>query len=398
MEVMKELIFPKLSERNQKRIKDIEAVENYILSESEKMNKISMIVERYVMGLSDQEQGDLEDEMNRQMKKKYEDIAKQLERTVIHKIAIKDGNIEYKTNGEVVGYTLNQFSMDESGEYFRIATTKNRTWSEYADEEDKESYSNLYILDDELKVVGSVEELAKGERIYSVRFMQDRAYLVTFKQTDPLFVIDLKNPRSPKVLGELKIPGFSNYLHPYDNNYLIGIGKETKENEWGGVTTLGVKFSLFDVSDVGDPKEVDTYVVGDQGSDSIALNDHKAFLFSKEKNLLAVPVTIREDKTGRGWGELTFSGAIVFDIDENGFELKGKIDHSDGGKIANRDCWWGYCYYENNVLRNLYMDDVLYSFSNKYLKMNKIDDLELVKELELKKVRSGEEDDFEIIN
>ena len=268
------------------------------------------------------------------MKAKYQDISKELEKTVIHKIAINKDKMEYKAVGEVTGSVLNQFSMDETDGKFRIATTKNQIWSQYMDEKEVQSYNNLYVLDENLRAIGSLENLAQGERIYSVRFMQNRAYMVTFQQTDPLFVIDLSNPQSPKVLGKLKIPGFSNYLHPYDDTTLIGIGKDTSEREGGGVTTKGLKLSLFDVADVANPKEIDTYVMGGVGSDSIALNDHKAFLFSKEKNLLVIPVAIRESVKLNEWGKLTFSGAAVFKVDKNGFELKGKIDHSDGGKTS----------------------------------------------------------------
>jgi len=227
--------------------------------------------------------------------------------------------------------------------------------------------------------------------------MGKRMYLVTFVQTDPLFTIDLSDPNNPKVLGELKIPGYSNYLHPYGDDMLIGLGKDTAASEWGGVKTKGIKLSLFDVSDVANPKEVDTYVAGDAGSDSIALSDHKAFLFSKEKELLSIPATIAEDKDGRGWGQMVFSGALVFRVDKTGFELKGKIDHSDGGKVGIQDCWWGYCYYDNNVLRSLYIGDNLYTYSNKYLKANSLDDLKELKNLELKKEKKGG-DDFIIVN
>ena len=269
------------------------------------------------------------------------------------------------------------------------------TWSRF-NLERQESYNNLYVLDDNLKVIGALENLAEGEKIYSVRFMQNRAYMVTFKQIDPLFVIDLSNPKNPKVLGKLKIPGYSDYLHPYDDTTLIGLGKDTGESEWGGVRVKGLKLSLFDVSDVNDPKEIDVYIMGDSGSDSIALHDHKAFLFSLDKNLLSIPVSIRESAGSRGYGKLTFSGAAVFNVDKTGFELKGKIDHSDGGRISNQDYWRGYNYYDNTVKRSLYIDDVLYTFSNKYLKMNELDDLNLVKKLELKKEKPG--GDFEITN
>ncbi len=398
MEIMKEVVYPRLSIKNQERIAKIEAVENFILSQQEKMNKINYIVERYINSLADEERDKLEDEVEKNLKQKYADISKELEKTVIHKIAVSDGALEYKTYGEVTGQVLNQFSMDERDGYFRIATTKNRTWSRFENER-QESYNNLYVLDSGLKVVGALENLAEGEKIYSVRFMQNRAYMVTFKQIDPLFVIDLTDPTNPKVLGELKIPGYSDYLHPYDDTTLIGLGKHTGESEWGGVRIKGLKLSLFDVSDVSKPKEIDTYIMGDAGSDSIALRDHKAFLFSLDKNLLSIPVSIRESLGGRSYGKLTFSGAAVFKVDkETGFELKGKIDHSDGGRPADRDYWRGYSYYDNTVKRSLYIDDVLYTFSNKYLKMNELDDLDLVKKLELKKEKSGTGDDFEIVN
>ena len=396
MEVAKELIMPSLSERNQERVRSIEAVDNYILSPNEKRSKISAIIERYVNRLSDDEQEELQENLEAKMKEKYTSIADELEKTIIHKIAINKNNLDYKGNGEVKGQVLNQFSMDESDGYFRIATTKNRTWSRYT-EESQESYSNLFVLDENLKEVGSIEGLAEGERIYSVRFMQNRAYMVTFKQMDPLFVIDLTHPTSPKVLGELKIPGYSDYLHPFNEDTLIGFGKDTGETEWGGVRTKGLKLSLFDVSDVSNPSEIDTYIMGDSGSDSIALRDHKAFLFSYDKELLSIPVSIQENLEGRYSGRLSFSGAAVFKVTKDGFELKGKIDHSDGGRAGTREDWYGYNYYNNTVKRSLYIDDTLYTFSSKYIKMNNISDLEEVDTIVLKKERNSS-DDFEIIN
>lgn len=398
MEVMREIVYPRLSEKDRERIAKIEATENFILSDNEKMSKISLILEKFGNTLTEEEMAKLEKEMEEKMKQKYEDISKELEKTVIHKIAIDQDKLSYKTFGEVTGYVLNQFSMDENNGYFRIATTKNRNWSRWAEDGQNESYSNLYVLDENLKLTGKVEELAKGEQIYSVRFMQGRAYMVTFRQTDPLFVIDLNDPANPKVLGKLKIPGFSSYLHPYDENTLIGIGKETTENEWGGAVTGGVKLSLFDVSDVANPKEIDKYELGDRGSDSIALQDHKAFLFSKDKNLLVIPVTIYEKKSAEdSYGSFAYEGAAVFNVDITGFKLKGKIDHSNG-RQGERDYWGGYYYYDNSVKRSLYIDDVLYTFSNQYLKMNNLIDLSLVANLELKKEKSGPDDDFEIIN
>lgn len=411
MEVLKEIIFPNLSQRDQDRINKINLVENFILSREEKMMKIGLILTRYMESLDDDEQEKLEDKLEKAMKKKYEDISKELEKTVIHKIAIDKGVLIYQNFGEVTGQVLNQFSMDEQGDYFRIATTKNRRWSQFSD--DNQSYNNLYVLDKDLKQVGAVENLAEGERIYSVRFMQNRAYMVTFRQTDPLFVIDLKDPKNPKVLGELKILGFSNYLHPYDNDTLIGLGRDADERG----RTKGVKLSLFDVSDVSNPEEIDNYIIGDRGASSIALNNHKAFLFSRDKNLLVIPVTRNSDVIMPLFEEeeldieiqcigdgcilpppkrrKRFRGAMVFNVTKDGFELKGEINHDDGTDV--NDWWRGYSFYDTTVQRSLYIDDVLYTFSNKFLKMNELDDLDLVKNLELEK-KKGEDDDFEVIN
>ena len=164
------------------------------------------------------------------------------QKTAIHRIHIDGSVMNYTASGEVPGMVLNQFSMDEYDGYFRVATT---TYGET-------TQNNVYVLNMSLNITGSLTDLAQGETIYSARFMGKRGYLVTFKQIDPLFVIDLENPYDPKVLGYLKVTGYSDYLHPYDENHIIGIGKETTdagEFAW----YQGVKISLFDVTDVSQP-------------------------------------------------------------------------------------------------------------------------------------------------
>lgn len=381
MDMLKEYVFPEMSEKDRETISKIEKTDNDILSPMEKYRKITALMAKYENMFADRED-EFEKEMEKRIKQKYEDISKELEKTVIHKIEIKDGKLEYKTFGEVTGRVLNQFSMDESEGYFRIATTRSRDWSRF-NNDSSQSYSNIYVLDNDMKVVGKVEELAKGEQIYSVRFMQNRAYMVTFRQTDPLFAIDLSNPASPQVLGELKVPGFSSYLHPYDETTLIGLGKEADSE--GGIIG-GVKLSLFNVSDVKNPKEIDKYVLGDRSSDSIAINEHKAFLFSKDKNLLVIPVSTQgimeiwssarpEISPENIIDKNYFNGAAVFNISKRGFELKGKIDHADSDE--------NYYDYQSNVQRSLYINDVLYTLSNKYLKANLLNTLEEVKSLKI---------------
>jgi len=216
---------------------------------------------------------------------------------------------------------------------------------------------------------GRKTDLAEGERIYSTRFVGDRLYMVTFRQIDPFFVIDLSNPEKPESLGELKIPGFSRYLHPYDEDHIIGIGRDATDMG----RTQGLKISLFDVSAVENPKEVAKFVADEKYAQSTAEYEHKAFLFSKEKNLLVIPAysyNYREE------GE-TYNGALVFNINTEEIELRGLIDHS-GSLDSNY-------YYRAGVERSLYIEDMLYTKSPNLIRINALDDLEGVKNIELEK-------------
>ena len=316
---------------------------------------------------------------------------KEVEKSVIAKFEMDNGKIRYQGTGEVLGHVLNQFSIDEYNGNFRIATTI----SGYSDNKDT-STNNLYILDGDLKVIGGLEEVAPGESIYSVRFIGERAYLVTFKQVDPLFVIDLSDPTNPTILGKLKIPGYSDYLHPYDETHLIGIGKEVDESidadkvhTEGAVyytAIQGVKLAIFDVSDVSNPIEMYKEVIGDRGTESEATSNHKAFLFDKEKGLLILPMTVVELRPGQSkgdQGEYTFQGAYVYDISlENGFELRGRVSHYDNDDDFKKS--GNYFYGESSILRSFYIEDVLYTFSNKRIQLNDLNSLETLKRLDLK--------------
>lgn len=291
--------------------------------------------------------------------------------TAIHKIAIDNGAITYLARGEVPGYLKNQFAMDEYNNNLRVATTSNvyTTRGSY-------EYNNVFVLNSGMKTVGELTHIAEQETIYSTRFIGDRLYMVTFKRIDPFFVIDLATPSAPKILGKLKIPGYSDYLHPYDKDYIIGIGKETGTNEWGGVSTQGLKLALFDVRDVENPKQVGKVEIGDSGSDSAALSDHKAFLFDKAKNLLVIPArVVRQDAIHSeklsGDQPQVWYGAYVFGVDPaHGFVLKGTVEHGTGGS--------GYYYYgssKNEVKRSLYIGDTLYTLSTAKILANPLDNI-----------------------
>jgi inhibitor of cysteine peptidase len=297
--------------------------------------------------------------------------------TGIYRFSIRDGQIRYSGSGEVTGHLLNQFSMDESAGNLRVATTVQGYGSSGSYE-----YNNVFVLDPGMKTVGSLKYIAPGEQIYSTRFIDDRLYMVTFRRIDPLFVIDLSDPTNPGILGKLKVPGYSDYLHPYDQNHLIGIGKETGTNDWGGVSTSGLKLALFDVSDVNHPVEVDHVEIGEAGSDSEALRDHKAFLFSKEKDLLVIPVRevekglLKEDSSP--YTQRIWQGAYVFKVSsDKGFTLRGRVTHSDEDTSGY---YWGS---RNAVKRSLYIGDVLYTLSSDSLIATDLGTMSPIREIPL---------------
>ena len=249
--------------------------------------------------------------------------------------------------------------MDENGKYFRIATTTGESNLGVTDE----TSNNLYILNSNLEEVGKVTGFGQGERIYSVRYIGNKAYVVTFKQTDPLFVIDLSNPEKPEILGELKIPGYSTYMHPYDETHIIGFGYDTKE-DGTRITTNGLKMVMFDVSDLNNPKELFKVQVGDRNTNSELIYNHKALLYSKEKNIIAFPLTTYTR------GKVNTRAAIYEISLEKGFILKGEI--------ANEKYESG-----QRVERIVYANDAYYTLSSKLIKAADMKTLKVIKEIEI---------------
>ena len=306
--------------------------------------------------------------------------------TTIVKLGInEDGSVSYVGKANLDGSAINQFSFDEYNSNLRVAL------------EDDEK-SRIVVLNKKMKQIGVSEVVGEGESMYSSRFVGDRAYLVTFKYTDPLFTFDLSNPKNPKLLGELKMPGYSTYIHPYDENHLIGIGVQTEEvvvrdpqGEIRGSNTYvtGLKMAIFDVTDVNNPKQLSDVTIGDKNTKSPILTNHKALLFSKEKGIIAIPVNsysspITEqtvsttdveklvDKYNSGSSSDYISeGYLIYNIDtENGISLKGVIEHSSANKNTKS--------YGSQVLRGLYIKDSLITISQHVLKVN---DLQTLKEI-----------------
>jgi uncharacterized secreted protein with C-terminal beta-propeller domain len=228
--------------------------------------------------------------------------------------------------------------------------------------------------------------------------MGDRAYLVTFKKVDPFFTLDLSDPYNPKVLGELKIPGFSDYLHPFDENHIIGIGLDTVEaldslkeaRNLDFAWYQGVKIAIFDVTDFENPKEMGRVIIGDRGTTTPVTNDHKAFLFDREKELMVLPISLYEISeeikanndgyTGNTYGEFKLHGAYVYKVSlEKGFELKGVITHDQNDPQQQYNKW----NYGSQISRSLYIDNALYTISDSMVKINNLDDLSEITSISL---------------
>ena len=291
----------------------------------------------------------------------------QEEVSTVHKFNLqtKQADLLYVGSGVVKGRVLNQFAMDEHNGYLRIATTTGRLPSAKV----HSTLSVLQDLDDHLHLVGQLDNLAPKEDIRSMRFDGGRAFMVTFKKTDPLFTFDLTTPSAPRVLAELKIPGFSTYMHMMDKEHLLTIGYDA--NDQGSFAWFtGVMLQIFDVRNMSSPRLVFKEVIGTRGSSSVALNNHLAFTYFAPKNLLALPMTVCEGSNGGGsYGkDMTFSGLMVYDVTATGgFNLRGKVAHKAGSGVTCSN-WWTRA--NSQVKRSIIMDDYVYSVSGEQIKVN----------------------------
>jgi len=272
-------------------------------------------------------------------------------RTGVQRFDISGNDPKLVATGSFDGYLINQFAADASGEYLRVATTQ---WTESG------SVNAVYVLTtqgEKIEQVGALTGIAPGETIQSVRFMGDKAYLVTFKQVDPLFTIDLSSPTSPKIVGELKIPGFSRYLQPFGDGYIVGIGRDA-DPETG--RTTGLKLSLFDVRDDSNPKELASYRISQPSNGwswSDAEWDHHALGYFPELGVIAVPVQgyVQADPATGPNGEWVppkyQSDLVLFKIDT-------------AGSITNI----GTVEHDSFLLRSSRIGDVVYSVADLDLK------------------------------
>ncbi len=284
--------------------------------------------------------------------------------TDIHKFDISDPkSTQYVASGRVDGFMLSQWSMSEYEGNLRVATTSSPDWW-WGATESSESFVTVFEEDNgELVQIGQVGGLGKGERIYSVRFIDDTGYVVTFRQTDPLYTIDLSDPTNPEVVGELKILGYSAYLHPVGDGLLLGVGQDATDQG----RTLGTQISLFDVSDPANPTRIHNYTL-DDGYSAVEW-DHRAFLHWPQTGLTVIPVSIwswdEDSETESG-----FVGAIAIEATEDGIEEIGRITHKPKN-LEEEEYWWGPM-----IERSMVIGDSLYTYSYDGILQSDLDSLE----------------------
>ncbi|MCZ6655046.1 MAG: beta-propeller domain-containing protein [Planctomycetota bacterium] len=262
----------------------------------------------------------------------------------IHKVALTKGGAAYSASGSVQGRLVNQFALGEYQDHLRVATTTGWPWAWDA----QTSTNNVFVLatdGDTLKTVGSITGLAPGEQIYSARFLGERGFMVTFRQIDPLFALDLSNPADPRVAGELKITGFSEYIHPLDEDHLLTLGRAGTDEGF----IEGLQLSIFDVSDLSNPQLVTTKQIGGPGTYSEAEYNHKAITFYPQENLLALPVQIYGDF----WEYETSAVQVYHVTPQDGITLRGQIS-TEPNAAAEYPSYWGWS-------RGLFIDNTVYA-------------------------------------
>lgn len=268
----------------------------------------------------------------------------------------------YVASGSVPGHIINQFSLDEHNGKLRVSTT-----SQVPAEPSWTTSNNVFVLEaqgTDLEQIGAVTDLAPGETIQSTRFVGDRGYVVTFRRVDPLFVIDLADPASPSVAGELKIPGFSEYMHPLDDGHLLTIGRDGEEDG----TVTGLALQIFDVTNASAPALLHKEALdGAKYMHSEAEYNHKAFTYYGALGVLAFPLVSFDGETG-----VMSSTLELFNVDiEDGFSRLGAVDHSAFFSSVPSGCYYGGA----AVQRGLFIEDYVYSYSQGGVLVNALDDL-----------------------
>jgi uncharacterized secreted protein with C-terminal beta-propeller domain len=296
--------------------------------------------------------------------------------TAVHKLAFTDTGTQYVASGMVTGRPLNQYALGEYEGYLRIATTL-----EQYDTLGFTRTNSVYVLgesgaDADLAIVGQIENIAPGESIYAARFLGPRGFVVTFKKIDPLFTLDMSDPANPQILGELKVPGYSDHIQLMDADHLLTIGKDA-DDEGSFAWYQGVQLSIFDVSDMANPQLMHKEIIGVRGTESEANHNPKAFNYFPARDALAFPINVYEGNTDGGpvYGEHTFTGLYVYRVTvADGFEFLGGISSRESDES---NCWWGGWWYYG-FARGVFIGDAVYAATEQGVKAAMLDDVSTV--------------------
>jgi hypothetical protein len=304
----------------------------------------------------------------------YSELPDELSASTVHRFLLEGGtkSVSYAGSGVVKGRVLNQFSLDEHDGALRVATTTG-----YLPE--PEVHSTVTVLlpagDGDLDKAGAIDHIAPGEDIRSVGLVGDKGFVVTFKKTDPLFTLDLSDPHAPRLVGELKIPGFSTYLQMLDPGHLLSIGYDAQD-EGSFAWFQGIMLQVFDVSDLAKPSLLHKTVIGTRGTTSDAATNHLAFTYFKPKDMLAVPMVICEGGSGGSdYGDtVAFDGLLVYKVTvANGFESVGRLPRA-GPASPGCQNWWTQSV--STVERSIFMDDYVWAVQSATLRAGRLDMLD----------------------
>lgn len=371
-EAEKKLIFNLLNSGEKEQIKDIENSPSFALSDSEKIVKIRAVFSGYLNNLLPADKALLAVDIKNEVSKKKE-ASGSANKTAIHKIRLSNKGIDYYAFNNVPGDVMNNYSLLQKDNHIYLAT---RGEDKLSSTGELKHYVNIFIFDKALKMIGKMENLSSKEKIYGVRFLGNRAYLVSAEDNASLFVVSLEKKTEPSFAGTLKAPAVPMYLRPIDENANKFIGLSYSLDSTTN-TKQGLKLSLLDFSDLKAPKEVSSYLIGDAESDSLVFNDSASLFYSAENKTLILPVTFAENRS------LYFSGIFAFRVSENSLEMIGKSDHSAGGFYNQVDNLNGLTYLDNSAKRSFVESNKFYSVSNKFLTTSTANNMEQPELLEL---------------
>ena len=358
-EAMEHVLFSKLSEEDKQRVLEIRELSDFVLSSFEKVTRIRAIYDAYLNSQAEADKTLLEVDI----RAKASDIASKQDvsnKTLIHKIIIDENVIDYYALGSVEGRLFdNNYSLIEKDNHVYVASYGD---SRLNNDGELRYYSSIYILNEKLKDVGKMENLNSGEDIFGVRFIGNRAYIISSEEGGSVFVLNLEDKSNPEFAGTIKVPGNSVYLRPINESatrflsFSLGV-----EVESGFEEINGIKISIFDFSNLKEPRELDSYLLGDSMSNSIAFLDRQSLYYSSHSNTIVLPISFREEGS-----RVYFSGLFAFSIENDALNLLGNLDHSLGGFYNYPESLNGITYFDNSVKRSIVIDDYLYSFSNKF--------------------------------